>query len=40
MLAGLNIYFHKDNIKVDVKNIVEDGEAAFKIRAEKYRGVS
>jgi len=40
MHAGLNMHFHKDNIKVDVKNIMEGGEAAFKIRAEKYGGVS
>jgi hypothetical protein len=29
----------KEGIKVDVKNIMEGGEEAFKIRAEKYGGV-
>jgi hypothetical protein len=29
----------KEDIKVDVKNIMEGGEEAFKIRAEKYGGV-
>lgn len=34
------MHFHKDNIKVDVKNIMGGGEVAFKIRAEKNGGVS
>ena len=34
----MNMPFHKDNIKVDVKNIMGGGEAAFIIRAEKYGG--
>lgn len=29
----------KEDIKADVKNIMEGGEEAFRIRAEKYRGV-